>query len=690
MDNFTDELKQDKALRELLSQIVAQTKKDKCEIKKSELVRKMVSAKNWVNNPYYVGLEGEFIYPYWKQVLVEFFDTDMNGNPRNYDTDDILPHRFNELILTGGLGTGKSTFANFMTIRKLYELSCYKNVNALFKLMPSSIIALAYLSVNMRQAELGGYGALRSWLENIPYFNEHFPFNKKNSSLVDFTQNGENIVCIYGSSTNQTIGLNLISCTLDEANFYGNDNQSNDKSADSFGKVTRMYAAIVNRTKSRFLSGGRDNSLCILISSNTTSTSFTEQRIQQCLLDGKNSRTKIVNARVWEVKPKGTYSDKVFWVFKGSAQIDPLMVNNVQDLNTILGAMQEPLVDNNAIVEEAIPKLKHYLQELFIAVPVDFKKSFEQDVFMALQDIAGVSIAPMGRLFSSKNTYLEQDTEPHYVHPFTKEQFIISTGDKVAIKDFLIPGFKFRDLHKPHYIHIDQSFSNDSTGFSMCHIEDWYVNDSGIYVPVIGVDIKLRINPPKPPKKISLQKIVDFVFYLRDVVGIEIGFLTMDSFSSQAQLQAYEEAGIPCKVQSVDRTCDAYLNYVELLFDHRIHSYLYEPERKELFDLILFREKHKVDHPSDGSKDCTDAIAGALFNAVIEGSKENPGNFISNMSAFSKAMVKEGVDDEDDLFTFSELTGVNGSFKEDDDYRHYQTHRAEARKYYFDDRYETF
>ena len=35
-----------------------------------------------------------------------------------------------------------------------------------------------------------------------------------------------------------------------------------------------------------------------------------------------------------------------------------------------------------------------------------------------------------------------------------------------------------------------------------------------------------------------------------------------------------------------------------------------------MFNLVHFRQRRKVDHPSDGSKDVSDSVAGALMNCV--------------------------------------------------------------------------
>ena len=247
------------------------------------------------------------LYPYWKEKIIEIFD-------ENRDT------AINEVIITGGLGTGKSTAGCFCIIRKLYELSCYVNIPTLFGLMPGTLISFMYFTVSKTQAELTGYGQIKQIIDSIPYFKEMFSRNDKLQSMLVFP---ENLLLFYGSSNAHSIGMNMIGSILDEANFFQNGAQNPTKSAVEYSKIQEMYTSIVNRTKSRFKSQKMDASLSILISSNTTSSSFTDKRIKE--VEGDDN-VLIINARVWDVKPKGTYSDEMFWVFTGSDLLDPYVV----------------------------------------------------------------------------------------------------------------------------------------------------------------------------------------------------------------------------------------------------------------------------------------------------------------------------------------------------------------------------
>lgn len=55
--------------------------------------------------------------------------------------------------------------------------------------------------------------------------------------------------------------------------------------------------------------------------------------------------------------------------------------------------------------------------------------------------------------------------------------------------------------------------------------------------------------------------------------------------------------GLNVGYQSVDRSDKAYLDLVEIMYEHRLKIYDYPILRHELFNLIHYRDKRKVDHP---------------------------------------------------------------------------------------------
>lgn len=594
------------------------------------------------------------IYPNWignseylKYILehdVFFDEVDSVEESKSY-TRDLAVKDSPTYSLKGFIShnTGKSTFALFCMLRKLYELSCYENIAGLFDLMSTSFIVFIYFSVNRTQAELTGFGQFRELVDSIDYFQKEFGRNEKLNSLLKFP---ENVLFTHGSSTEHAIGMNMIGAILDEANFFKGEERSPSKStANTYSKIAELYSSIVNRGKSRFMDKNEDHSLSILVSSATHSSSFTQKRIEKAVDD---PHTKIIDSKLWEVKPE-KYSDETFWVFAGSEMLDPFIVKDVTDVNKFLESIEEDLINPEYnTVDFAVSKVPAHYQEHFVEVPVDFRKSFRNDLISALQDIAGVSIAPMGRLFTSRptlNAACQRGMQKGLKHPFYKDEFVIPTNSDIKMKDFLRDDFVFKNRDKPRYIHIDQSTTTDSTGMGMVHV-DRVEEIDGVKKTFLNVDFIVRINPPKPPKEISIGKIRDFVFYMRDEMDINIKKVSYDWFGSSESRQVLNEEGIEAEHQSVDRNDEAYLTLVRLLFEERIDMYKYEPFTNELFDLIHDRSKRKVDHPPGGKKDASDGLAGAVIGALEDDSSESAGSQDGDVIA----EINRNQDDVEDMF----------------------------------------
>jgi hypothetical protein len=59
----------------------------------------------------------------------------------------------------------------------------------------------------------------------------------------------------------------------------------------------------------------------------------------------------------------------------------------------------------------------------------------------------------------------------------------------------------------------------------------------------------------------------------------------------------------------------AYETFKEAVYEGRLRWKAYEPLLREVSRLQVVKGK-RVDHPSGGSKDVADAVAGAVYNAV--------------------------------------------------------------------------
>ena len=617
--------------------------------KKAKKIRDIVPIQKWINDPYYVGEDVSQLYPYWKEVIIDIFREDR--------TDAI-----NQIILTGSIGIGKSTAAALIIIRKIYELSCYEDISAMFNLFGVSRIAFAYLSVTREQAQNTGFSLLTEWVDSIPYFREHFRRKDNIDSMIIWPQ--ERLLITYGSVANHFIGMNLLGSILDEANFFsGRSKEDTDYTMNS--KVSALYSQIIARSESRFIVNGINHSLSLLVSSSTVESSFTEERILKAKKDN-DVHTYIVSPSLWEVKP-WNYKGGKFPVYAGGDNIDPMIISSLEDLNMILVAKKyEPIFGID--LKSALQNLPVDVSANIIMVPDEHKNSFSGDINIALQDIAGHSSSRSTRLFNSEVAY-SKVVKPTLSHPFSSEQFVVSTGSSFTkesltnIQDYLLPGFTLRNPQAKRFMHMDLALSGDSVGLSMCHISGWKTiygetmeqkqqrlaeqsakdraqkKELGIYsplkdleipisneeaiIPIISFDFMVRINPPNKPNKIAISKIRDFIVFLAKAHNVSFGMISADQFQSAQLLQELESLGFPVKSLSVDRTPEPYMAFTQLIYDGRVELYDYPPFKKELFGVIYYPARKKVDHPKGGSKDVADSAVGSAYLAIESKSKNS-------------------------------------------------------------------
>lgn len=567
--------------------------------KEAKLVREVVPIETWLNEEFYSGPSSSQLYPYWKNAIIKVFNS---------------PKRINEVIITGSIGTGKSTAAIYMIAYRLYELSCYYPPQALYNLMNNSKILFAYFNITKDLAGQVGFSQLRDLIDTIPYFQNIFKRNERINSILEWPQS--RIYMKPASTSNDVLGMNLISFFVDEANFFKGDGASSTGNSinDVQSKARILYNSVRTRGKSRFVVNNEDYTFNVLVSSSMYESSFTEDRIKESAGD---DNVMVFDAKIWEVKNVDTYSKEKFVVFSGNELIDPVICNSVAEVNYIRAHYRLPEVKCYT-PNEAIQDIQDYdIKKRFIEVPMNFKKEFEGNIIQALQDIAGVPVAATGKLFSNRDSYSRALTGEE--SPFTQDQIVISTNANTTIQDYFKKDWRPKDLAKKRFIHFDQATSGDSYGAAQCYIDSVTYDEYGLPKVNIKFDWMIRINPPKPPHKIDLAKVRSIIPWQEKMFGISYGMISYDTFQSAEAVQDLDKSGYPVQFRSVDKSDKEYLDLTELYYQGRIHHYRNEWYEKELFNLNWYRAQGKVDHPSvkeGGTKDVSDAVCGSVANAL--------------------------------------------------------------------------
>lgn len=184
----------------------------------------------------------------------------------------------------------------------------------------------------------------------------------------------------------------------------------------------------------------------------------------------------------------------------------------------------------------------------------------------------------------------------------------------------LIPSFVCRDKF-PRYIHVDAALSNDRAGFAMVHQSGWDIRLDNetmktIRLPVVSVDVMTYWTAP-PGGEIDLSSIRKLILDLRRN-GFPIVSVTYDGYQSADSIQILTNLGIESGRLSVDKDTAAYDTLKDLIYDDRLKAYYCWLVTEELKNLTIVVGQ-KVDHPDYGSKDVSDALAGAVQGAVQGG-----------------------------------------------------------------------
>ena len=320
-------------------------------------------------------------------------------------------------------------------------------------------------------------------------------------------------------------------------------------------------------------------------------TSFTTERIKETEGD---PHTYVIDAKVWDVKPEGTFSKKRFYVFAGNSELDPFIITNKKEMQSVYDALYLDMTATGNLKNDT-EKIPLQFKDRVIALPIDYRKDFEENIIKSLQDIAGTAVAPEGRLFSSRVHYkrcIYAEKNP----VFTKDEIIISTASDILPQDYVRKDYKPEQPNKRRYIHFDQSLSGDSYGVACTYVDDVIVDNNGLVILFLKVEWMLRINPPKPPAKIDLAKVRSLIKYFEKEHGIIWGTISYDTFQSAEAMQELEKAGYNVQKRSVDIKDDAYLTLCQYIYDGRIEFPRHPVFEKELFGLMHYRARHKVDH----------------------------------------------------------------------------------------------
>jgi phage terminase large subunit-like protein len=503
---------------------------------------------------------------YRRDTLYKLYGTDL-GNMRWAETR-------NEVIMQLGKGSGKDFCSTIACSYVVYLLLCLKDPQKYFGKPPGDAIDIINIAINADQATRVFFKGMVQRIKNSEWFQGRYDA-KQNGEPA---QNGEihfdkNINLYSGHSEREAFeGYNTIFVVLDEIAGFAVENTTGNKQAKTAEDVYKMYAASVS---SRFPDEGK----LLLLSFPRYKGDFITTRYDQ-----------VVGAK--EVIKR-----------EERLKINPDIPDEVEE-NWFTISWDEDHIEY--YTEPGVFALKRPSWEVN---PTKRIENYLRDYIRDALD-AGGRFACM---------------PPDAVDAFFKDRQKIETA--FVTSNGVDDTGRFYETFQPkagkrYFVHVDLARLHDHCAVAMAHVEKWERRKVGFITsepgPVVVVDC-VRYWTPSKTKSVDFADVREFIKSLKNR-GFDVRLTTFDRWESADMMKYLNSIGMKSERLSVAKK--HYEDMAMVVGEERLAG----PHIQLLIDELLqlqIMKNDKVDHPRKGSKDLSDAVCGAIFNAISLTPREN-------------------------------------------------------------------
>ncbi len=521
-----------------------------------------VPMEQFIVDPYFLGMKGQA----YDEIVALCSEIDVS--------------ECEEVILTGGLGWGKSFASVILMARQAYLFNCLRDPWGEYEMTPGFPIVIIQQSVTRAKAKDVLFTGLAARLRNSPYFQECCLPDPKIESELKFP-NGL-VIKPVASGDAAAIGENCIAGTVDEVNFMRLvERSARSRDGQSYDQATESYRTLATRRRSRFVSYGKLPGWIVLVSSSRYPSDFTEQKMTEAKDDPRIFVRRYSN---WATKRHKFQAEEFTFALPTATQ-------------------RGRILDPGETTEQPT-----------IQVPEDFREDFQKYPEQSTREIAGFpteAITP----FIARRELLADMVRPEYHHPFDVESGTMQDGIKLLVAH----------LHKtaqPRALHLDLSKNRDATGlvfgyvrkvgvFHRTSLESAAAEKAGRQIvteetpdgrryvehaPIIVIEGMLRITAP-PGDEVLIEEVLQLVFEIKRHVPLK--WVTSDQFQSLQARQMCRARGLITGEVSVDTSVEPYMNTRMAIYDRRLETYHYPVLLRELAALerVDSGGKIMIDHP---------------------------------------------------------------------------------------------
>lgn len=463
--------------------------------------------------------------------------------------------RKKELALVLGKGSGKDLLSTIICARVAYQLLCLRDPAGYYGKPKDDNIDIVNVAINAQQANKVFFSGLKKRVKNCAWFRGRY---KERGNDIAFDKGVS--VHSLNSENEATEGLNIMVAVLDEID--GFDEHEETVNADKMYKTLRATVA------SRFADTGK----ILLLSFPRTTKGFIMRKYNEFV------------------------AEKVVSEHSHTFKLNPELPDDV--------ATNEFRIDwtEDDIVSYRYGNVWALRRPTWRVNPTKSIDDFTMDFYADPAD-------SLGRFAAQPSDYEEGGffrDKAKIDATFTAQNGIDEEGSIV-----LKPG-----ADTQYYIHVDLAKKHDNCALAVAHVDSMKQIQIGNRLtdpaPHVVVDI-LKVWKPTRETEIDFADVREFIINVRRA-GFNIKLITFDrwagSFDLIPQLQA---VGFYTDTLSVGR--EQYNELQLIMGENRLVGPDVELIKEELKRLQVLPNGN-VDHPSKMTKDASDAVAGAVANAV--------------------------------------------------------------------------
>lgn len=466
----------------------------------------------------------------------------------------------NEIIFQLGKGSGKDFTSTIACAYIVYLLLCLKDPAAYYGKPPGDTIDILNIAINATQAANVFFKGFTNRIERSPWFQGKY--DKKQGQFA-FDKN----VNVYSGHSEREAweGYNVLYVVLDEISGFALESSTGNEQSKTAQAVYDMYRASVT---SRFPDFGK----LVLLSFPRFKNDFIQQRYEAVIAE----KETIIRAHTFKLDPDlpdGTEGNEftIEW-------------------------------EEDHIISYRTPRVYALKRPSWEVNPTKKIEDYTRDFYdNPLDALARFACMP-----------------PDAIDAFFKDRDKIERA--FAAPNGISEDYSFKDDFRPidgkrYFLHVDLARVHDHAAVAMAHIEKWETRNIGGKMtepaPVVKVDV-VRYWTPSKTKNVDFTEIREFILSLARR-GFDIRLVTFDRWESADTMDYLRERGLKSERLSVAKK--HYEDFAMVIAEERLSGPRIQLLIDELLQLRIMRND-KVDHPRKGSKDLSDAVCGAIYDAI--------------------------------------------------------------------------